>query len=96
MASQRLQEFRGAPGIRLMKFIDIEHAVEGADRTEMESLFAPFILREVEGLDAKWDEAVEKRWRRVNQLYFQRRLLGWLPRYRRTDTTIKAPSQPSE
>ncbi len=72
-----------------MNFVDIENTVQGADRKEMEALFAPFILREINGPDATWDKAVEKRWRRTNWLYFKRRLLGWLPRYQRTDVTIK-------
>ena len=72
-----------------MNFVDIENTLQGADRKEMEVLFAPFILREINGPDATWDKAVEKRWRRTNWLYFKRRLLGWLPRYQRTDVTIK-------
>ena len=72
-----------------MELVDLERAVPGADCTEVESLFAPFVLREVEDGDAEWDEAVEDRWRRTNRLYFKRRFLGWLPRYQRTEKMIR-------
>ena len=72
-----------------MDFQTIEQSIPGTSREEMEALYLPFVQREVELPDAEWEEAVAERWRRVNKDYFRRRFLGWLPRYQRTDQSIR-------
>lgn len=56
---------------------------------EIERCFQPFVTRDCGRGDAGWQAAVEKRVRRLRKDLWHRRLLGFLPRFRRNAPEIE-------
>lgn len=57
---------------------------------EVSRLFAPFVLERHAPGDPAWDAEIARRARKYRRRYWQRRLLGWLPRWQRRGDTVKA------
>jgi SAM-dependent methyltransferase len=57
---------------------------------EVSRLFAPFVLERHAPGDPAWDAEITRRARKYRRRYWQRRLLGWLPRWQRRGDTVKA------
>lgn len=67
-------------------------AESGLDVTpdEVARLFAPFVLTRYAPGDGAWDAEIRRRGAKYRRRYWQRRLLGWLPRWQRRGDTVKA------
>lgn len=70
------------------KINSLEETPLGIAASDIEGCFEPFVTRDCGRGDAKWENAVEKRARRLRKGLWHRRLLGFLPRFRRNATEI--------
>ena len=72
--------------IEIKKLEDTPLAIPAA---EFERILLPFIRRDAGSGDARWRKAVARRSRRLSQNLWRRRLLGFLPRFRRNESEIE-------
>jgi SAM-dependent methyltransferase len=73
-----------------MERVPLEASGLGVSPEEVSRLFAPFVLERHAPGDPVWDAEIARRSRKYRRRYWQRRLLGWLPRWQRRGDTVRS------
>lgn len=73
-----------------MQRVPLAESGLGVSPDEVSRLFAPFVLEQHAPGDRAWDAEIARRTAKYRRRYWQRRLLGWLPRWQRRGDTVKA------
>jgi SAM-dependent methyltransferase len=63
-------------------------------RERLTELFAPFVDRRFEARDPEWLRMLTRRNRKIGRKLLKRRLLGWIPRHRRTPAEVHSEYGP--